>query len=272
MRAADVRSWGRPETITRHSIKAQAIFPELSVRDFTANKDLLLCRRVLDGAAISDSAPQSAMPPKSAATTRSSCQYWPCDAEWPCHLVFPNASLKYRTMVMVVARKIFFSSKSQSQMMGAGSMNFNPALEFKIRQGEKSMALPTTVRDDALNLSTDLAQAGAVFNDATRLADGGLWSSPADNNNQPAYLGMYTTDLHAVSADIAAMLADPAAMTIGGVAYAPSATDTATLTEIEGQLQQLLSTAPQALGNSHAEVQAQQTVHALQTEFQRSRR
>ncbi len=129
------------------------------------------------------------------------------------------------------------------------------------------MALPTTVRDDALNLSTDLAQAGAVFNDATRLADGGLWSSPADNNNQPAYLGMYTTDLHAVSADIAAMLADPAAMTIGGVAYAPSTTDTATLTEIEGQLQTLLSTAPQALGNSHAEVQAQQTVHALQTEI-----
>lgn len=55
---------------------------------------------------------------------RSSCQYWPRDAEWPCHLVFPNASLKYRTMVMVVARKIFFSSKSQSQMIGAGSMNF----------------------------------------------------------------------------------------------------------------------------------------------------
>jgi hypothetical protein len=129
------------------------------------------------------------------------------------------------------------------------------------------MALPTTVRDDALNLSTDLAQAGAVFNDATRLADGGLWSSPADNNNQPAYLGMYTTDLHAVSNDIAAILANPAAMTIGGVAYTPSTTDAATLTEIENQLQTLLSQAPQAVGNSHIEVQAQQTVHALQTEI-----
>jgi hypothetical protein len=129
------------------------------------------------------------------------------------------------------------------------------------------MALPTTVRDDALNLSTDLAQAGAVFNDATRLADGGLWNSPADNNNQPAYLGMYTTDLHAVSDDIAAILANPAAMTIGGVAYTPSTTDTATLTEIESQLQTLLSQAPHAVGNSHAEVQAQQTVHALQTEI-----
>ena len=92
------------------------------------------------------------------------------------------------------------------------------------------MALPTTVRDDALALSTDLSQAGAVFNDATRLTDGGLWSSPADDNNQPNYLGMYTTDLHAVSDDIAAMLADLAAMTIGGVAYTPPS---ATLTEIE---------------------------------------
>ena len=129
------------------------------------------------------------------------------------------------------------------------------------------MALPTTVRDDALASSTDLAQAGAVFNDATRLADGGLWSSPADSNNQPAYLGMYTTDINAVSDDIAAILANPAAMTIGGVAYAPSTTDVATLTEIEGQLQTLLANAPNAVGNSHAEVLAQQSVHALQTEI-----
>lgn len=129
------------------------------------------------------------------------------------------------------------------------------------------MAVPTTVRDDALGLSTDLAQAGAVFNDATRLADGGLWSSPADSSNQPAYLGMYTTDINAVSDDIAAILANPAATTIGGVAYAPSTTDVATLTEIEGQLQTLLANAPQAVGNSHAEVLAQQSVHALQTEI-----
>ena len=107
------------------------------------------------------------------------------------------------------------------------------------------MALPTTVRDDALGLSTDLAQAGAVFNDATRLADGGLWSSPADNNNQPAYLGMYTTDINAVSDDIAAILANPAATTIGGVAYAPSTTDVAALTEIESQLQTLLANCSQ---------------------------
>ena len=47
-----------------------------------------------------------------------------------------------------------------------------------------------TVRDDALALSTDLDQVGAVFNDATRLLDGGLWSTSADNI---AYLGMSTT-------------------------------------------------------------------------------
>jgi trimeric autotransporter adhesin len=129
------------------------------------------------------------------------------------------------------------------------------------------MALPTTVRNDALNLSTDLAQAGAVFNDATRLTDGGLWSTPADNNNQPAYLGMYTTDINAVSDDIAAMLANPAAMTIGGAAFTPSSTDTATLTEIASQLQTLLAAAPQSVGHSSAEVQAQQTVHAVQTEI-----
>ena len=58
--------------------------------------------------------------------------------------------------------------------------------------------LPTTVRDDALALSTDLSQAGVVFDDATRLLDGGLWSTPADSNNQIAYLGMYTTDIHSV--------------------------------------------------------------------------
>jgi len=69
--------------------------------------------------------------------------------------------------------------------------------------------LPTTARTDAPALSIDLAQAGAVFNDATRLLDGGLWSKPADNNNQAAYLGMYTTDIHAVLADINSALANP---------------------------------------------------------------
>jgi hypothetical protein len=127
--------------------------------------------------------------------------------------------------------------------------------------------IPTTVRADALNLSTDLAQAGAVFNDATRLTDGGLWSTPADSNNQANYLGSYTADLRAVAADIAAVIANPAATTVGGVAYAPSTVDLATLTEISSQLQSLLTAAPQSVGNSHNATEAQQTVHALQTEI-----
>jgi hypothetical protein len=127
--------------------------------------------------------------------------------------------------------------------------------------------VPSTVRNEALNLSTDLAQAGAVFNDATRLADGGLWSTPADKSNQLNYLSMYKTDITAVSDDIAAILADPGATTIGGVAYAPSTVDLATLTEIQSQLQGLLTAAPHAVGNSHSAVNAQATVHTLQTEI-----
>ena len=74
--------------------------------------------------------------------------------------------------------------------------------------------LPTTVRDNALALSTDLAQAGVVFNDATRLLEGGLWSTPADSNNQVAYLGMFTADIHAVLNDINAALANPNGVTV----------------------------------------------------------
>jgi hypothetical protein len=47
-----------------------------------------------------------------------------------------------------------------------------------------------TMRDSALGLSTDLVQAGVVFNDATRLLDGGLWSKPGDANNQQNYTSM----------------------------------------------------------------------------------
>src|ERR1700753_1999267 len=85
------------------------------------------------------------------------------------------------------------------------------------------MATPTTVRDDALNSSTDLAQAGAVFNDAVRLSDGGLWSGStalemASANHEQPYEPMYVQDINAVSADVAAMLANPNAITVGGQA------------------------------------------------------
>jgi hypothetical protein len=129
------------------------------------------------------------------------------------------------------------------------------------------MATPTPARVDALNLTTDLAQAGAVYNDAVRLLDGGLWSNPADSHNQLNYLDMFTTDIHAVSNDIAAMLANPAQMTVGGVAFTPNTTDTAVLTQVESQLQQLLTAAPNAIGNSHAAVGAQATLHTVATEI-----
>src|SRR6185312_7148655 len=125
--------------------------------------------------------------------------------------------------------------------------------------------LPATDRADALNLSTDLAQAGAVYNDSTRLLDGGLWSTPADNNNQAAYLGMYTTDVHAVLADINAALGNPNAVTAGGNAYALSAADTSVLTQVQGQLQTLLNAAPNAIGNTHGATTAQELLHTTQT-------
>jgi len=125
--------------------------------------------------------------------------------------------------------------------------------------------LPTTVRDDALGLSTDLVQAGVVFNDSTRLLDGGLWSTPADSSNQQAYLGLYTTDIHAVLNDINAALANPSGVTVGGTAYALSATDTQVLTQVQGQLQTLLTEAPLSVGNSHNATTAQELIHTTQT-------
>lgn len=125
--------------------------------------------------------------------------------------------------------------------------------------------LPNTSRSGALALSTDLAQAGAVFNDATRLLDGGLWSKPADNNNQAAYLGMYTTDINAVLDDVNAALANPNGVTVSGNAYTLSANDTAVLSQIQGQLQMLLKEAPLSVGNSQSTTTAQELIDTTQT-------
>ena len=125
--------------------------------------------------------------------------------------------------------------------------------------------LPSTDRADALNLSTDLAQAGTAFNNSTRLLDGGLWSTPADNHNQPAYLGMYTTDIHAVLNDVNAALANPTGITVSGAAFTPTAQDTAVLTQVQGQLQTLLNEAPSSVGHGHAAADAQAQLHTIQT-------
>jgi hypothetical protein len=122
------------------------------------------------------------------------------------------------------------------------------------------------VRADALNQSEDLVQAGVVFNDAVRLSSG-LFNLSGSGNQNP-FLGEYTTDIHAVQNDIAAMLATPGNVTLGGQAFALNATDTAVLTNIEGQLGTLLTAAPQtATTNAAALTAANQTLHAVQGEI-----
>ncbi len=123
----------------------------------------------------------------------------------------------------------------------------------------------TTVRNDALLTSTDLVQAGAVFNDSTRLLDGGLWDTPASANNEIAYLGMYTTDIQAVLNDVNAMLANPGTVTAGGAALTLAAADTATLTQVQGQLQTLITLANGSVGTSAAAATNQELLHTTQT-------
>ena len=122
-----------------------------------------------------------------------------------------------------------------------------------------------TQRTTALAASVDLVQAGAVFNDATRLLDGGLWSKPADAHNQANYLGMYTADITAVQTDIANMLANPTTITANGVTVNLTTADLSVLSTVEGQLATLLTDAQNSVGNSAAATAAQNDIHTLQT-------
>jgi hypothetical protein len=121
------------------------------------------------------------------------------------------------------------------------------------------------VRADALNLSTDLAQAGVVFNDAVRISTG-LFSTPQNSGNSNPFLTSYTTDLHAVQNDIAAMLAAPGNVTIGGNAFTLNATDTAVLTNVQNQITTLLTAAPQT-ANAATLMAADQTLHTVQAQI-----
>jgi hypothetical protein len=121
-----------------------------------------------------------------------------------------------------------------------------------------------TVRSDALNLSTDLVQAGVVFNDAVRDSLG-LFNTSGSGNQNP-FLSSYTTDIKAVENDIAAMLANPGNVTLGGATFTLNATDTAALTNIESQLASLLTAAAQTT-NAATMSAAEQTIHALQNEI-----
>src|SRR5450432_941999 len=120
------------------------------------------------------------------------------------------------------------------------------------------------VRADAINQSSDLVQAGVVFNDAVRLSTG-LFNLSGSGNQNP-FLGEYTTDIHAVQNDIAAMLATPAGVTLGGQAFTLNTTDTAVLTNVQSQLGTLLTAAPQTT-NAATLTAADQTLHAVQNEI-----
>src|SRR5450631_1465492 len=120
------------------------------------------------------------------------------------------------------------------------------------------------VRSAALNQSTDLVQAGVVFNDAIRISPG-LFNLSGSGNQNP-FLGSYTTDIHAVQNDITAMLAAPGNVTIGGHAFALNATDTAVLTNVQAQLGMLLTAAPQTT-NAATLTAADQTIHNVQAQI-----
>src|SRR4029077_15319805 len=118
------------------------------------------------------------------------------------------------------------------------------------------------VRASAINQTTDLLQAGVVFNDAVRLSNG-LSARPAGGGNQIPFLGEYTTDVHAVENDIAAMLANPGHVTINGNAFTLNATDTQVLTAVQNQLTQILNAAPQTT-NAATLAAADQIIHTTQ--------
>ena len=128
-------------------------------------------------------------------------------------------------------------------------------------------AYATTI-ESALNTSTDLAQAGAVFNDAVRLSEGGLWSGSttveaASADNQQPYEPMYVQDINTVQADVSAMLANPGAITVGGQAISDTAL-AGELAEIQGQLATLAHEAPLSVGTSAAAEAAQGTIALTQ--------
>jgi trimeric autotransporter adhesin len=131
-------------------------------------------------------------------------------------------------------------------------------------------AYATTI-ESALNTSTDLAQAGAVFNDAVRLSEGGLWTGSttleaASANNQQPYEAMYVQDINAVQADVNAMLANQNAITVGGQTIS-DASLAGELSEIQGQLATLAHDAPLSVGSSTAAATAQGTIALTQQEI-----
>jgi hypothetical protein len=123
----------------------------------------------------------------------------------------------------------------------SGSFPLPLQRQFSPQPQEKVMVDVNTDRaNGALETATDLVQAGAVFNDAVRLLDGGLWSQPADNNNQLNYQSMVLADLNAVLNDV------QAATTVNGQPL--TSQDTQVLQTVYGQLQNMINEAQHAVG------------------------
>jgi hypothetical protein len=120
-------------------------------------------------------------------------------------------------------------------------------------------------RTNALNTSTDLVQTGVVFNDAVRISLG-LFSGSQGSGNSNTFLSSYTTDIHAVESDIAAMLANPNAVTVGGQTFTLNSTDVSVLTNVQAQLGTLLAAAAQTT-NATTMTAASQTIHSLEQEI-----
>jgi trimeric autotransporter adhesin len=128
-----------------------------------------------------------------------------------------------------------------------------------------------TTITSALAVSTDLAQAGAVFNDAVRLSEGGLWTGStaleaASADNQQPYEPMYVQDINALQADVSAMLANPNAVTVGGQTISDPAL-AGELSEIQGQLATLAHEAPLSVGASAAAAAAQGSIALTQQQI-----
>lgn len=128
-----------------------------------------------------------------------------------------------------------------------------------------------TTINSALNTSTDLAQAGAVFNDAVRLSEGGLWSGStqleaSSANNQQPYEPMYVQDINAVQADVNAMVANPNAVTVGGQSVSDPGL-AGELSQLQGQLTTLAHEAPLSVGTSATAADAQNTIALTQQQI-----
>jgi len=128
-----------------------------------------------------------------------------------------------------------------------------------------------TTITSALAVSTDLAQAGAVFNDAIRLSEGGLWTGStaveaASADNQQPYEPMYVQDINALQADVNTMLANPNAITVGGQTISDPAL-VGELSQIQGQLATLAHEAPLSVGTGAAAAAAQGTIALTQQQI-----